>query len=138
MPTTSKGNTQTVQQSQTSPWLPTIGPLSSLVGPDALGGMTVGQNLQNSATENQAAAQFGQNAQSLSGLNYAPQTQALTDQLFAGGGQGAYQDMAKSAYDQYGQQLSPFLQSNYLDPNSNPYTQGLLQQARDDAANNVN
>ena len=76
-----------------------------------------------------------QNAQTAEG--FMPQQQGLIGDLYAGGGFGEGRDAVTNAMGQAQDAYSPYLQSNYLDPMSNPYLQPAIQAAQSGAINSV-
>ncbi len=66
-----------------------------------------------------------------------PYQQALIQSLYGGGGMGQGQDQIRAAYGQANQAYQPYLQSDYLDPMSNPYLQPAIEAAKTGAFNDV-
>jgi transposase len=69
--------------------------------------------------------------------SYMPAQQDLISQLYAGGGYGEGDQDVRDAMQANRQMLTPYMQSNYLDPMSNPYLQPAIEQARRGAYTDV-
>jgi hypothetical protein len=70
------------------------------------------------------------------GNPYAPAIGAVATQLLGGGPDRSAS--VNNAYQQYQQQLQPFVSGQYVDPASNPALQGYLDTIRNDVGNQVN
>lgn len=127
----SGGNTTQQQQSSTSnPWGPTQPLLYQML--NKLGGLNTdltGNQVNAGNTLNAAAAGIPSFA--------APASSGVTG-LLGGGGSNTYSPMVSGAYNTIQNTLSPFTQSNYLDPMSNPYLGTALKTMNNDITNQVN
>ncbi len=121
-------SSQTTQtQSQSSPWKPTQPLLKDIIG------QLQGVNTAVTPMQTSALNQIQQNSQGLP--NLSPQVAGLSNQLL-GGIPNLNQNLAGSA-QQSQNALSPYLQSNYLNPNTNPFQSQVLNTINQDVQNQV-
>lgn len=118
------------QQSQTAPWQPTQGLLQGIIG--GIGG-EAGKYGPTSA-ETGALSTIQGNAQNAQ--NYGQQATGLANDLMSGGIDRT--GILSGAYGQTQQALSPYLNSNYLDPMQNPGMAGYLDTIKSDIGNTIN
>jgi hypothetical protein len=122
----SGGSKQTQTQStkeSVGPWAPTQPTLQAITG-QAQGLLG---NTGINPTENAALSGMAGNAQTMQG--YAPQIQQGIDSLFAGGGYGQGVQGINDAWQTAQGALNPIASAS-LDPMQNPYTQGIIDQVR--------
>ncbi len=123
----SSGSQQQQSSSQSSPWAPAQPELKNILG--SVGGINTGvtpyqQNALNTIQGN------------ATGLpNFGPQVGGLSGQLL-GGLPNLNQNLSNSAQTSQ-QALSPYLQSNYLNPMSNPYTGQAMNTLNQDITNQI-
>lgn len=132
---TSTGTTQ--QNTKVQPWRPTVGPLTDVT--QGIAGQI--PNAAPTAAETGALGNISAVAQATP--NYAPQAGQFADTLISGGTDrtGVLSDAyggLQGAYGTYQDTLSPFTQSNYLDPYSNPYLAPALSSLSQDIENQIN
>ncbi len=125
--------TQTQQQNQaqsTTPWAPAAGTISSLLG--QLGGISANPNATETGALNQLSGLGG------AGNPYAGSIGNVASNLLAGGGANNQAGLVNNAYQQYQQQLNPYLQTSFLDPRNTPGFSDALNAVNSDITNQVN
>lgn len=130
------GGPQTNSQSNSimQPWKPAQQPLKGVLG-QANAYLHSKNIMRPTKAEKGAYSGIMQNAQTAEG--YMPMQQGLIGDLYAGGGFGEGKDYITNSMDAAEAAYQPYLQSNYLDPMSNPYLQPALEAARSGAINSV-
>ena len=121
-------NTSQSQSSQTSPWAPAQGDLTSLLG--SIGGQ-MGNYAPNQA-EQTALGQLQTNATNQP--NYGGQVGAMTSGYLGGDPTG----LLNPALSQYNQTMGQFTNPASLNPMTAPGMQGTLQTIQNDVGNSVN
>jgi hypothetical protein len=115
--------------SQTSPWGPSQGFLQNLLG--QLGNV----NPQLNGFEQSALGQL--NSLGSQGNPYAGQIGNAATSLLNGGGAMDQAGLVNNAYQQYQQQLNPYLQSSFLDPTKTPGFGDALSTMNSDITNQI-
>ena len=88
------------------------------------------------ATQSAAISQLS--ALGAGGNPYAGAIGDVASNLLSGGNANAQAPMINSAYQQYQQQLNPYLQASYLDPRNTPGFGDALSTLNNDISNQVN
>src|SRR5260370_4527766 len=130
----SSGSTSgaTSARGATNPWAPAQPFLSGTLA------QLQGQLANSSATPPETAA-FGGLAGSSGYISqFLPQATDLANTLLAGGNAQAQVPMIGDAYQQYRNELNPYLQASFLDPRSAPGFADALAAANADITNQVN
>jgi hypothetical protein len=115
---TTSQQTQQKTKTEQNPWEPTIGPLKQVIS--GIAGQ-VG-NYQPNAMELQAINTLRGNAANAN--NYAPQTQSLANDLYAGGPDRT--GIVNDSYGAYRASAQPYLSPEFLDPYKNPAFQNYM------------
>lgn len=126
----SRTTTETNQRQENEPWAPTRGIMMDMIG-------RIGNQLDDTAPsgiENNAITQLLKNAQT---NPFAPGIDSLAHDLLGGGGPDR-SGMVTDAYNAYKTDLTGTARGDYLDPNKNPYTRGMLDTVQSDVSNRVN
>lgn len=126
----SRTTTETNQRQENEPWAPTRGIMMDMIG-------RIGNQLDDTAPsgiENNAITQLLRNAQT---NPFAPGIDSLAHDLLGGGGPDR-SGMVTDAYNAYKTDLTGTARGDYLDPNKNPYTRGMLDTVQSDVSNRVN
>jgi hypothetical protein len=105
------------------PWAPAQGALQNILG--QAGGLL--GNIGLTGNENQALAGLAANANTAG--QYGGAIQGITDKLFQGGGLGQGAPALQQAWQTAQGALNPIASAS-LDPMQNPYTQGIIDQVR--------
>ena len=124
----SSTNSSQFQTQALAPWAGTADLLSGILA--KLGGIPAGLTGAESGALDQLAGIAA------AGNHYAPAIGGVASELLSGGpDRSAY---VNNAYQQYQQQLQPFVSGQYVDPASNPALQGYFDTIRSDVGNQVN
>ncbi len=123
----SSGSQQQQTSSQTSPWAPAQPELKNILG--SVGGI----NTSVSPYQQNALSQIQSNAGGLP--NYGPSLSNLVGSQL--NGVPNQNNMISGAYDKTSGALNPFLNPNYLNPMSNPYTGSAMNTLNQDITNQI-
>ncbi|HEY7246270.1 MAG TPA: tail fiber domain-containing protein [Xanthobacteraceae bacterium] len=118
------------QTSQTTPWAPAAGAVQGLLG------QLSAINTSLTPAELQAINQL--TALGQQGNQFAPAIGGVASGLLSGGNATAQGPLINNAYQQYQQQLNPYLQSSFLDPRNTPGFGDALAAVNSDITNQIN
>jgi hypothetical protein len=116
-------------KTKNAPWKPTVKPLTA--GIEAASAIP-GANNTTPTAEQQWAIGGLQNTAKTQADQFGPQQQALVNNLYQGAGLGQNAGMINDAYGSVSGALNPYLQSNYLDPMTNPHLGSALSTLQND------
>lgn len=129
--TSSQNQQQSGTTSQTTtPWAPAAQPISGI-----LSGLT---GIQQGLNPTQQGAINLLSGMGAAGNQFAPAIGGVANNLLSGGGANNQAGMIGNAYSQYGQQLSPYLQSSFLDPRNTPGFSDALSAMNSDITSQIN
>jgi hypothetical protein len=118
------------QTSVTTPWAPAAGTVQGLLGQLSTA------NTSLTPAESQALGQLTSLGQQ--GNQFAPAIGNVASTLLSGGGANNQGGLINNAYEQYQQQLNPYLQSSFLDPRNTPGFGDALNAVNSDITNQIN
>jgi Chaperone of endosialidase len=124
------GPSQTTQStSQTSPWAPTQGALTGVLG----------QLMSNPMTPSANQTTAAQNLVNATGAlpNYGAQGQTVANTLLSGGGANNFAPLFQNAYNTYSSQIAPTADPSSIDPMNNPAIKSLINTTNQDTTNSI-